>query len=128
VQPNLDAIVVGGRTKNPILLLNSKEFETLVGELRTRYDRVVFDSPPLAVVSDALNILPLMDGVIYTIRYNLVKRGLAQASIRRLASANIPIFGAVLNDMTVGAASDYYGESKKLFKEYYNADGQTATS
>jgi capsular exopolysaccharide synthesis family protein len=55
VQPNLDVITVGGRAKNPIQLLNSKEFETLTTELAKRYDRVVFDSPPLGAVSDALN-------------------------------------------------------------------------
>jgi polysaccharide biosynthesis transport protein len=122
VQPNLDVIPVGGRTKNPILLLNSKEFEALATELRARYDRVVFDTPPLAAVSDALNILPLMDGVVYTVRYNVVKRAMAQSCIRRLISANIPILGAVLNDVAAGSTADYYGESKKLFRDYYEAN------
>jgi len=122
VQPNLDVIIVGGRAKNPIHLLNGKEFETLVGELAKRYDRVVFDTPPLGAVSDALNILPLMDGALYTIRYNVVKRSSAQSSVKRLASANRPIFGAVMNAMTAGAASAYYGESNKAYKDYYMDD------
>ena len=120
VHPNLDVITVGGRAKNPIQLLNSKEFETLVAELGRRYDRVIFDTPPLGAVSDALNILSLMDGAIYAIRYNYVKRAMAQGSARRLLSANIPVFGAVMNDMSAGAAGDYYSENSKLFKDYYN--------
>jgi len=121
VHPNLDVVTSGGRAGNPIQLLNSSEFEALVAELGRRYDRVVFDTPPLGAVSDALNILPLMDGAIYTIQYNRVMRRAAQRCARRLVSANIPVFGAVLNDVKVGAASDYYVEyHDKLVKEYYN--------
>ena len=48
-------------------------------------------------------------------------RRAAQRCARRLVSANIPVFGAVLNDVKVGAASDYYVEyHDKLVKEYYN--------
>ncbi len=122
-QPNLDVIIVGGRAKNPIHLLNGKEFERLTTELAQRYDRVIFDSPPLGAVSDALNILPLMDGAIYTIRYNTVKRTMAQSCVKRLLAANVPIFGAVMNAMTAGSAAAYYGENKKLFKDYYVVDG-----
>ncbi len=127
VHPNLDVIAVGGRAKNPIHLLNSREFETLVAELGKRYDRVLFDTPPLGAVSDALNILSLMDGAIYAIRYNYVKRGMVQMGVRRLLSANIPVFGAVMNDMNTGAAGDYYAENNKLFREYYDAPATADT-
>ncbi len=121
VHPNLDLIAVGGRAKNPIHLLNSQEFETMVIELGKRYDRVLFDTPPLGAVSDALNILPLMDGAIYAIRHNGAKRGAVQHCAQRLRSANIPVFGAVMNDMKAGLTGAYYymDTSSKAFKEYY---------
>lgn len=129
VHPNLDVIGVGGRAKNPIQLLNSKEFEMLVAELGKRYDRVVFDTPPLGAVSDALNILSLMDGAIYTIRFNRVKRKAAQLCTRRLLSANIPVFGAVLNDMNVGLTGEYYMENNsKVFKDYYDPKPENAVA
>ena len=126
VHPNLDVITVGNRAKNPIHLLNSREFEVLVGELRKRYDRVLFDTPPLGAVSDALNIIPLMDGAIYTIRFNGAKRGAVQRCAQRLRSANIPVFGAVMNDMKASLAGAYYymDTDSKAFKEYYNPPGQ----
>jgi len=122
VHPNLDIITVGARAKNPIQLLNSKEFEGLVAELGKRYDRVLFDTPPLGAVSDALNILPLMDGAIYAIRFNEAKRGAVQRCAQRLRSANIPIFGAVMNDMKAELSGAYYymDTNSKSFKEYYN--------
>lgn len=125
VHPYLDIISTGGRAKNPIQLFNSKEFETLVVELSKRYDRVLFDTPPLGAVSDALNILPLMDGAIYTIHFNRVRRKAAQQCTRRLLAVNVPVFGAVMNGMNTGITGDYYMENNsKLFKEYYNPGGE----
>jgi len=121
IHPNLDVVGTGGRAKSPAQLLNSSEFEALMTELGKRYDRVVVDTPPLGVVSDALNILPMMDGAIFTVRFNRVRRGSAQRSVRRLLSANVEIFGAVLNDLNMAFAGDYYGEYyDKSYKEYYD--------
>jgi len=121
VHPNLDVITTGGRSKVPAQLFNSKEFETLLAELGKRYDRILFDTPPLGVVSDALNILPMMDGAIFAIRFNRVRRKAAQRSARRLLSANVEVFGAILNDMDMKLAGDYYGEYyDKSYKDYYD--------
>ncbi len=129
VHPNLDAIATGGRAKNPIQVLNSKEFENLVGELGKHYDRVVFDTPPLGAVSDALNLLPLMDGAIFTIQFGRVARRTAQRCARRLLSVNVPVFGAVLNDMNAKLAGGYYGEyGNKLYKEYYETGLERAVA
>jgi capsular exopolysaccharide synthesis family protein len=122
VHPNLDLVTAGGRAKNPVLILNSQEFENLVSDLGKRYDRVIFDTPPLGAVSDALNILPLVDGSIYTIQFNRVRRSVAKRCVKRLQSANLPIFGAILNDTDIQTA-DYYGEyDQKAYKEYFNLD------
>ena len=124
VQPNLDVITVGERAKNPVQLLNSEAFASMLAELGRRYDHVVLDSPPLGAVSDVLNIVPLMDGVIYTIQYNRVKRMVARRCLGRLLEANVPLFGAVLNDMNATHAVEYYGEGAgKTIGEYYNTKG-----
>ena len=62
-----------------------------------------------------------MDGAIYTIRFNGAKRGAVQRCAQRLRSANIPIFGAVMNDMKAGLTGAYYymDTNSKAFKEYY---------
>lgn len=128
VHPNLDVITVGGRAKNPTQLLNSKEFENLVAEMRLRYDRIVLDTPPLGAVSDALIALPLVDGVLYTIRFDTVKRSMVQACTRRLLTANVPVCGAILNDTTGSPDGAYYGEAKKIFKDYFNVQGSVPAS
>ncbi len=121
--PNLDVLPSGGSTKSPTQLLGSERFTNLVHELRLRYDRVIIDTPPIATVSDAMNILPLVDGVILVIRFNMVKRKTAAVNIRRLRESNVPIMGAVLNNLNTQVAgyyySHYYDKSYNSYKHYY---------
>ncbi len=120
VHPNLDVIAAGGRAKNPTQILNSKNFELMLSDLRKRYDRIFIDTPPLAAVSDALIILPLMDGSLFTIFFNRVRRKAAQFSARKLLEVNVPCFGAVLNGLNLAVSGYYYAQYyDKSYKDYY---------
>jgi len=120
IHPNLDVIAAGGRAKNPTHILNSKNFEQMISDLKSRYDRVFVDTPPLAAVSDALIILPLMDGSIFTIFFNKVRRKAAQFSAKKLLDANVPNFGAVLNGLNLAVSGYYYAQYyDKSYKDYY---------
>jgi succinoglycan biosynthesis transport protein ExoP len=120
VHANLDVIPAGGRAKNPTQILNSRNFEHMLADLRKRYDRVFIDTPPLAAVSDALIILPLVDGSIFTIFFNRVRRKAAQFSARKLLEANVPCFGAVLNGLNLAVSGYYYAQYyDKSYKDYY---------
>lgn len=120
VHPNLDIIPAGGRAKNPTQILNSKNFELMLSDLRKRYDRIFVDTPPLAAVSDALIILPLMDGSLFTIFFNRVRRKAAQFSARKLLEVNVPCFGAVLNGLNLAVSGYYYAQYyDKSYKDYY---------
>ena len=120
VYPNLDVLPSGGKSKNPTQVLNSAKFESMIADLRDRYDRIVIDSPPLAAVSDVLNLLPLADGVLYVIKFNTVKRKTAVVNVRRLWESNTPIFGAILNNISSTLASYYYSSySDKAYQDYY---------
>jgi capsular exopolysaccharide synthesis family protein len=119
VRPNVDVVLTGGRAKNPSQILNSREFALMVSELRKRYDRVFIDSPPLAPVSDALMILPLVDGSLYAIYFNKVRRKAAQFCAKRLTDANVPNFGAILNGLNLEIGGMYYAQYGKSYREYY---------
>jgi polysaccharide biosynthesis transport protein len=120
VHPNLDVLPSGGRAKNPTQILNSKALEQMVSDLRKRYDRVFVDTPPLAAVSDALIVLPLMDGSIFTIFFNKVRRKAAQFAAKRLLDSNVPNFGAVLNGLNLAVSGYYYAQYyDKSYKDYY---------
>ncbi len=120
VHPNLDIIPAGGRAKNPTQILNSKNFELMLSDLRKRYDRIFIDTPPLAAVSDALIILPLVDGSLFTIFFNRVRRKAAQFSARKLIEVNVPCFGAVLNGLNLAVSGYYYAQYyDRSYKDYY---------
>lgn len=120
VHPNLDVIPAGGRAKNPTQILNSKNFEIMIADLRKRYDRVFIDTPPLAAVSDALIILPLVDGSVFSIYFNRVRRKAAQFAARKLLEVNVPCFGAVLNGLNLAISGYYYAQYyDKSYKDYY---------
>ncbi len=120
VYPNLDVLPTGGKSKNPTQILVSAQFEAMLADLRDRYDRIVIDSPPLAAVSDALNLLPFIDGIVYVIKFNTVKRKTASANVRRLWESNTPVFGAILNNITTSLSSYYYSQySDKAYQDYY---------
>ena len=120
VYPNLDVLSSGGKSKNPTQVLNSAQLEAMFADLRDRYDRIVVDSPPLAAVSDALNLLPLVDGTLYIIKFNTVKRKTAVVNVRRLWESNTPVFGAILNNITSSLSSYYYSHySDKAYQDYY---------
>jgi Mrp family chromosome partitioning ATPase len=110
----------GGSTNNPPHILCSGSFEELLHELRLRYDRIFIDSPPLAPVSDSLNLLSNVDGVIYVIRFNTVKRKTAATCLKRLRESNVPLLGAVMNNISGNQTSYYYSNYyDKSYSNYY---------
>jgi succinoglycan biosynthesis transport protein ExoP len=120
VYPNLDVLPTGGKSNNPTQVINSSKFEAMLADLRDRYDRIVIDSPPLGAVSDALNLLPLVDGVVYVVKFNTVKRKTAVLNVRRMSESNTPVFGAILNNISNTLSSYYYySYSDKSYSDYY---------
>jgi capsular exopolysaccharide synthesis family protein len=122
VRPRLDVLPTGGRSNNPSQLLNGKEFAQMLSDLRKRYDRIIVDTPPAGIVSDAFIILPMMDGSIYSIFFNKVRRKAAQFCAQRLLEVNTPQFGAILNGLKAGIGGYYYAQYYgRRYKDYYVA-------
>jgi len=121
VYPNLDVLPSGGKAKNPTAILSDSKFESMLLQLRDRYDKIIIDSPPLAAVSDSLNIVPLVDNIIYVIKYDSVKKTLANSCIRRLWESKTPLLGAVLNNVSLGLSQYYYSQysANKKYGAYY---------
>ena len=121
VYPNLDVLPSGGKAKNPTAILNNEKFESMLLGLRDRYDKIIIDSPPMAAVSDSLNIVPLVDSVIYVIKYDSVKKTLANSCVRRLWESKTPVLGAVLNNVALGLSTYYYSQyaANKKYSAYY---------
>ncbi len=115
----LDVISSGGRATNPSQILSSHKFAEFMQEARSKYSRIIIDTPPISAVSDSLLVLPLTDGVIYTIKFNAVKRKAAALNIRRLKDSSVPVFGAVLNNLKLAVSGYYYSYQYHKYQDYH---------
>ncbi|MEZ0314468.1 MAG: GumC family protein [Myxococcota bacterium] len=108
----LDIVACGPIPPNPAELLHTEAFRALVTSLRQRYDRIVFDSPPVGVVTDAQVLSALVDGVVLVVHANKTTWPAARAARRRLHDVGAKLFGVVLNNVDLG------GKGKHQYYEY----------
>ncbi len=71
---NLDIIPAGTPPPNPNQLLESKEFKDFIATLKANYDIIIIDTPPVALVSDAVYISTFCDATIFVIRLKYTTR------------------------------------------------------
>lgn len=74
INPLLDIITAGPVPPNPAELILSNRLDALFDELRNRYDYIIVDSAPVAMVSDTFSLMRIADAVIYVCRANYTQR------------------------------------------------------
>lgn len=94
---NLHILTCGPRPDNPSEMLLSPEFEQLLEYVRTAFDFVVIDSPPILAVTDPASVAARADGVIVTLRLAKRSRDLAKRAVDQLQNVGANILGVVVN-------------------------------
>lgn len=74
LHPNLSIIGTGALPENPSELLEQIEIDELVEWLRSEYDDVILDTPPIFLVTDAMIISRVADASLYVVRQNFSYR------------------------------------------------------
>ncbi len=95
--PNLFVIPSGILPPNPSELLGSSAMGKVLSELEKEYDYIVFDTPPVNIVSDALSLVGSIDGVAFVISPGKSTYPEVSKAIDTLKFANANIIGAVMN-------------------------------
>lgn len=72
--PNLDVIPVGTLPPNPAELLSDERLAQMLNALRSEYDYIFVDCPPVEIVADASIINKLTDMTLFIIRAGLLER------------------------------------------------------
>lgn len=109
--PNLHYVMSGPIPPNPAELLSSKAFYDLVEFLEKKYDYIIFDTPPIGLVTDAAIVATLADGVILIVKNGETKREEVKNAIESFERVNGRIIGAVLTHVKMHKSaynSSYY--------------------
>jgi capsular exopolysaccharide synthesis family protein len=121
--PNLSLILSGPTPPNPSELLGSDRMKHLIHEIRARFAFVIFDSPPVMAVTDSIVLAANADGVVLCVHGGQTPRDIVQRAAERLRQSNIPVLGAILNNLDL----QQYGYSfKKSYYDYYDEETRSA--
>ncbi len=117
--PDLDTWYImpsGMLPPNPSELLGSKRMGDTLEGLRSQFDYIVVDLPPVNLVSDALAISKYINGMIVVIREEYTEKKELELCFRQLRLSNVKVLGCVMNETKSGKG--YY--SKYRYKRYYS--------
>ena len=118
--PNLDFLPAGQMSRFSIIgLVDTDEMRSLITEIKSRYDRIIMDTPPIIGVSDTAPLVRLADGVVQVIHHRKYPRGLCKRAHDIIVGMGGNLLGVVLNSVEAAhdSSSYYY---KYQYYYYYN--------
>lgn len=111
--PNMDVLTTGPKPPYPAELFGTPVFGETLEALRSKYDHIIIDSPPILSVTDGVLISVLVDSVLLVIRSRRTTKGALRRSLDVLHQANSRVMGIVLNAFNVN------GEEYAYYRYYY---------
>lgn len=120
----LDVLTAGSIPPNPLELLLSEKFKSLLAELSEQYDIVMLDSPPVQLVSDAVVLSSMATGVVFVLKADATPFQLARRAIYTLQRSGANMYGVVLNKANFRNEEYYGGYGKYNYHAYYGSDSE----
>jgi capsular exopolysaccharide synthesis family protein len=124
----IDVIPAGMETPNPLELLSSTRFAAVLAALEKNYDRIIIDSAPCEVVSDALVLSTFANAVIYVVRADSTNTRVLNSGLARLREAKAPLAGVILNGVDIEKAARYGDAYYGGYYDYYGYTGPASRS
>lgn len=109
---NLTIITSGKIPPNPSEMLASKAMSNFLEEMKSKFDYIILDTPPIHAVTDSQILARKVDGVLLVVRANKTKKDLVNNSINSIKNIKANFIGVVLNgvDISDNKYYQYYGE------------------
>jgi len=120
--PRLSFIPAGAVPPNPAELMSSARMREIVASLRSRYDFVIIDTPPVLPVTDAVVLAREADAVVLVVRGHGTPSGLVREARDRLLMTGAPLLGVVVNDVDLNWGDLY------LYENYYQPPAPEASA
>lgn len=107
IAPGLDFIPSGTTGNFALGLLHLPRLRALIEQLRSRYDYIVFDSPPVIGVSDTTVLATALDGVILLVQHRRNPQSMVLRAQQIIVGLKANLLGVVLNQVPDRAGEDY---------------------
>lgn len=96
---NLTILPAGKAPHNAAELFGSTKLTHLLANLRSKYDYVIFDVPPIIPVTDAGLLGSQLDGVIMVVQANRTQKGIVKHAETLLKQAQAKVLGCILTNI-----------------------------
>lgn len=121
----LDVIPSGPTPPNPSELLLGERMEQLMNLLKDRYDYIILDSPPIGLVSDALELIKYADATLYMVRHNRTRKNMLTFVNEKYRRGEVKHISIVLNEYVEKSGRGFgygygygYGYGDGSYKSY----------
>ena len=114
----LSLVPCGARHRQAPEMVTTAAMESLLDELRARFDVVIVDSPPLGAGTDAYALSTMTGGLLMVLRIGVTDRRMAVAKLETMDRLPIRPLGAVLNGI----------EGKGVFQYYHYLEGYNSAN
>ena len=95
-QLKITFLPAGTPPPNPSELLGSARMQQMIQQLRATFDYVIFDAPPISMVTDAAVIGNQVDGALFVVRSSYAPAESVEAAVKKLKDTGVKVLGAVL--------------------------------
>ena len=113
----IEVMTSGTRRSDLTDLTTTKKLRKFFDVLKTNYDYIIIDTPPIQPVSDTLFISQATDHNLLIVRSNVTKLAGIKSVIKKLQNVDVQVDGLVFNDLDTSKAR-YYGYYQ--YGGYYN--------
>jgi tyrosine-protein kinase Etk/Wzc len=114
---NLSIITSGYVPPNPSEMLASKKTEELISKLKEKFEFVVFDTPPIIAVTDAMILAKKVEQKFFVVRVDKTERGVIKRALEMMENVNVNVDGVIVNGVDV--KKYYRGYSYYYYYYYY---------
>lgn len=121
--PNLHVLASGTRLARAPELLTGAQIQRLLARLRSHYEVIIVDTPPMAAGADAFQLGLLTGAMAIVFRAGTSDKALVEAKLRSLGDVPLRILGGVLNDLSSKAIRSY-GYHSAYYLPGYEAEDE----
>lgn len=116
----VDVVNRGKSIHNASIIFTSDKFKNLIQELKEEYDFVLFDCPPVLLVSDYIHYSSLVDETIFIASVGITRRSQLKEAYELMNKCNPNILGTVVTYKNQGKYAYKYG-NYSYYKGYYGS-------